>query len=356
MNILIRCDASNEIGIGHLSRCQVMADNLCKHFNIFFLMIDTEFYEIHKWDSGLKLLSRKKHFKIKKDKICDTRHNWLALDVENDAKITLSICANLDCSIVIVDHYSINSSWEKTIINEEIKLLIIDDIFDRSHCELAYVMNCGSWERKNYNGWRKHEEYFCAPILNLLERKNGAKINYKYKKENKILVNFGGSDPSKLLMQTFKMITKFSSKNTHFIFCFGSYCDRGDYLKLKYLTRNRVDVSVNFDVELSSLYPILNGAIGAWGVSSLERNELNIRSFNFCYALNQRLNKKNHNLRKLNSSFTKDTLRKIIGRTIYAQNLSTRTVKHNKSFLFNRNKYDQKFKKEIKRLVATLSS
>ena len=40
---------------------------------------------------------------------------------------------NLECDLLIIDHYGIDHEWEKTLKDKAKKILVIDDLANRKH-------------------------------------------------------------------------------------------------------------------------------------------------------------------------------------------------------------------------------
>ena len=139
MNILIRVDASEEIGSGHLMRCLTLADEGSKRgCNVFFVMRNAKKQIVKYLKSrgyGLKNLEQPK---IKNNADPDSKYSdWLGVGQEEDAEETKIAVKNFVADWVVVDHYGLNAEWHRTIKTRCSKLMVIDDLVDRGFdCEL----------------------------------------------------------------------------------------------------------------------------------------------------------------------------------------------------------------------------
>ena len=75
---------------------------------------------------------------------------WLGCSWEQDAEDTAAILQNIRPDWLLVDHYGIDTSWENAVSEWYFRLLVIDDLADRSHvCHVLLDQNLG----------RKPEDY-----------------------------------------------------------------------------------------------------------------------------------------------------------------------------------------------------
>ena len=146
MKVVIRTDASIQIGTGHVMRCLTLAEGLkYKNVRVEFICrehkgnmisyIKSRGFEVHiipllKKDTGIPSLSKAKV------KILD-HADWLGSTQEQDAHICHQILGKLIPDWLIVDHYSLDQVWEMKLQGSFQKLMVIDDLADRSHaCDL----------------------------------------------------------------------------------------------------------------------------------------------------------------------------------------------------------------------------
>ena len=147
VKVVIRADASIQIGTGHVMRCLTLAEGLkdkstqvefiCReHEGNIIEYIENRGFKVHaipvlKKDTGIPLPS-----KLEVKNILE-HGDWLGSTQEQDAHICHQILGKLIPDWLIVDHYSLDQVWEMKLQGSFQKLMVIDDLADRSHaCDL----------------------------------------------------------------------------------------------------------------------------------------------------------------------------------------------------------------------------
>lgn len=205
MKAAIRADASVTIGTGHVMRCLTLAEELrCRGVEILFIC--------RRLPGNLIDLIRNKGYSVAElaplesaqqvDLECGQAlySDWLGTSQEEDAKQTYQILAKQALwSWLIVDHYSLDERWEDRQKNAVDKILVIDDLANRSH-------NCNILLDQNYyidmdDRYTKLLPASCQKLLGprfSLLRKEFREQREKKRENNKgikkILVFFGGAD------------------------------------------------------------------------------------------------------------------------------------------------------------------
>lgn len=134
MNVFIRVDASLELGTGHVMRCLTLAGRLREHgASVHFIcrehpghlcdLIEANGYNV------LKLPAPQEN-------------SWLGAPLSVDANQTKEQLSNRSVDLLIVDHYAINAEWESRLRDLTKKILVIDDLANRSHdCDIILDQN-----------------------------------------------------------------------------------------------------------------------------------------------------------------------------------------------------------------------
>lgn len=152
MKVVIRADASLQIGSGHVMRCLTLADALRAE--------GAECHFICREHPGHLLdFIRGKGFsayclnQTKVPVIDDSQAvgvgqpahaHWLGATQRQDAEACTAILETLKPDWLIVDHYALDANWEELLKGHFTKLLVIDDLADRSHtCDLLLDQNLG---------------------------------------------------------------------------------------------------------------------------------------------------------------------------------------------------------------------
>ena len=200
-NLFIRVDAGMQIGDGHFLRCLTLVDRLKKEFRQitfisnqlpkhFFQIIEKNDFKIYKIDGYSHIQEEKIEMQLKKQLI------------QKDFIQTKKIIEKYKNSSnwLIVDHYGIDYVWEKNIRENIEKIIVIDDLANRKHdCDILIDQNFYKKMEKRYS---KLIPSFCkqflGPKFSLLrpEFLNARKNLKRKNKFERILISFGGSDPS----------------------------------------------------------------------------------------------------------------------------------------------------------------
>jgi UDP-2,4-diacetamido-2,4,6-trideoxy-beta-L-altropyranose hydrolase len=203
--VVIRVDASTEMGMGHLMRCLSLARALANNgAKVTFLL--------RSHAAGLaRLIECEGHAarllpdpaSRPDDAVSDgTAHAlWLSTTWKHDAEQTLEAIDHIGrVDWLIVDHYSLDARWERMLRKQAPRILAIDDIADRDHdCDVLLDQNLVLEMDSRYGGRVPPTcETLLGPRYALLraefaERRKS--LTRRSGKVNRILVCYGGSDP-----------------------------------------------------------------------------------------------------------------------------------------------------------------
>ena len=129
-------DASTEIGTGHVMRCLTLADALSERgMACHFLSRDLPgnlFYKVMERGHVLHRLAAPEGVP-RFDPDGPPHAGWLGLDWRDDAADCAPILAALAPDWLVMDHYALESRWQKAVLPTGCKLFVIDDLADRQH-------------------------------------------------------------------------------------------------------------------------------------------------------------------------------------------------------------------------------
>lgn len=144
MKVVFRTDASQQIGTGHVMRCLTLADALnargaecrfiCReHPGNLIEFIRSKGYPVHglplSEPQGASLLVT-----YEAGSGPELPHTaWLGTTQEQDVAECAVILGELDTDWLVVDHYALDARWEVALKRQYHKLMVIDDLADRSH-------------------------------------------------------------------------------------------------------------------------------------------------------------------------------------------------------------------------------
>lgn len=145
MKVVIRVDASLDIGTGHVYRCLTLADVLRSR--------GAECHFICREHSGhLMALIAERGYPVFSLGQPSTAHivdalahaHWLGVSQEQDASECATLLQALRPDWLIVDHYGLDVKWQAALRQYVDKLVVIDDLADRHHLsDLLVDQNLG---------------------------------------------------------------------------------------------------------------------------------------------------------------------------------------------------------------------
>ncbi|KAF3982733.1 MAG: UDP-2,4-diacetamido-2,4,6-trideoxy-beta-L-altropyranose hydrolase [Methylococcales symbiont of Hymedesmia sp. n. MRB-2018] len=192
MNILFRVDSSSTIGLGHLMRCLVLAEQY---------EVDNIIFAAQNLDGNVN------------QKIIDKGYKLLTLKTNCIDELTHNI-KQLAINMLVFDHYGIDHKFEKAIKEKTaVKILSFDDVYDKHYCDILL----------NHNIYAKTEQYknlvpdFCeirCGAKYTLIRDEFRNIQPKKRQINKqnpiVFVAMGGADTANISLKVLKVLTEFS--------------------------------------------------------------------------------------------------------------------------------------------------
>lgn len=203
MKVLIRADASREIGTGHVIRCLALAQELKSHGH------QVEFMSLP----------------LPGDMISVVEGHGFA--VTQNPQPGYDWC--------VIDHYGISGDSEKVFRKISKKIAVIDDWTNHVHdAELLIDPSISSRSRERQRLNPKSE--FLAGAEWLLLRRDFAEMRKRVKSRTQfknVLVFFGGSDPRDLIAVYHETILRMDRKNFHYHFLIGhSHARTEEFKKL----------------------------------------------------------------------------------------------------------------------------
>lgn len=148
LRVAFRVDASIDIGTGHVMRCLTLADALKKQG-----AQSTFICRLH--DGHLLSLIAQRGHSVRAlpgleqhEQGCaddDLSHAaWLGTHWKIDAQDTLQALSDQHVDWLIVDHYALDQKWQRMVRGVCQRIMVIDDLADRSHdCDVLLDQNLG---------------------------------------------------------------------------------------------------------------------------------------------------------------------------------------------------------------------
>lgn len=280
--VAIRCDASVEIGTGHLMRCLTLANQLKKAgADIIFIGSNIS-------APLSKVITQIGYF------YSDIQCNSVTWSQERDAESTtnaVNTVFNGKIDWVIVDHYQLDSVWERKIRTLAKRVMVIDDLANRRHdCDVLLDQNFYKNMSVRYEGLLPEN---CLTLIGpkylllrdeFLEARKSVKCRTGV--VNRILVFFGGSDPTNQTERVLNAILSIENIKLDVDVVVGienSFRERIE--RICYTHPNFI-----YHCNISNMASLINAAdlaIGAGGSAMWERCYLGLPSITVTFADNQ---------------------------------------------------------------------
>ncbi|MEG6584984.1 UDP-2,4-diacetamido-2,4,6-trideoxy-beta-L-altropyranose hydrolase [Dendrosporobacter sp. 1207_IL3150] len=285
MNVVFRTDASTAIGIGHIMRCITLATEL-RHSNIHSSFICSEMR------GNLCGYLESQGFEVNRIAGTDSELGWSETFINQDACQTNQILQLKEAvDWLIVDHYELDARWERKVQHYVRNIMVIDDLANRIHdCKILLDQNLYHNLETRYEGLVPTDcKMLLGPKYALLRqefRDKRARLRIRDGKVSRILIFFGGSDPTneteKALLAVMNMrlsnivvdvVVGAANQNTNKV---KDMCSGHKNIKLHFQVANMAELILQADL-----------AIGAGGTSTWERCFLGLPTITIIVAPNQ---------------------------------------------------------------------
>ena len=298
MHVIFRVDASVEMGTGHVMRSLTLAEELKRKGALVRFIcreqpgdmcdfLEQKNFHVHR----LPPVGNRLKYRI------NGHHqygHWLEVAWDEDAEQTIHEIRSSEIPVdwVIVDHYGIKREWEEIIRrNMTSKILIIDDLADRDHdCDVLLDQNFYHNMSTRYEGLVPgHCKKLLGPAYSLLreefvkERGNAKHRNGIVKK---VLVFFGGSDPTNETSKALEAISLLQRKDIIIDVVVGNSNPNKE--QVAYICRENENFQYHCQINyMGKLMAEADLAIGAGGSSTWERCFLGLPAITITTAENQ---------------------------------------------------------------------
>jgi UDP-2,4-diacetamido-2,4,6-trideoxy-beta-L-altropyranose hydrolase len=286
MVIYFRCDASTFIGVGHVMRCSVLAHIFKQHgFRVVFFCTDflgnmAEWLKRNGYE--VVLIPIDNTIKINPKK----HAQWLANSVETDAQYCIDKIEKKN-GIMMVDHYSIESNWHQLIQPFVNKLIVIDDLADRTYSCDIIIDPTLTRKQSDYQSrlFKSVDKYFIANEGVLLRPEFSAiTSNKKTDNSHRVLISMGGSDPLNSLIILCEWVKKIKLVDCISVII-SSQCphlnELQDYAEIS-------DIQLHIDcLNIAELMSQHDWFVGAYGSTTWERMALGLAGIGIEIAANQ---------------------------------------------------------------------
>ena len=197
---LFRVDSGTAIGGGHLVRCLTLADALTKegiscafacrdHAGTMSALVETRGHTLHRLPVSSDVVSE----------LCYT--SWRGASVEAEIADLRRIMRSWPSDLLVFDHYGIDSAIEASLADECGAIVVIDDLHDRHHAACVLIDHNVGHRASDYVGLiRPDMQVLIGPAYGLLNPAYGANrmvaLERRARQETpqRLLIAIGGGD------------------------------------------------------------------------------------------------------------------------------------------------------------------
>lgn len=288
--VAVRVDSGEVIGGGHLSRCLALAETvrrlgaevtfICReHRNDVSGRVEKLGFGLHRLEAPA---SGAEH---------DRYDSWLGPSIAADAEATASAAERIRADWLVVDHYGVDREWERIVRTHCGRLLVIDDLRGREHdCDILVDQNLQASDAALPGVIPGAKLELIGPRYALLAE------SYKLARRlvsrspvgaARVLVFFGSSEPAGLTATVLRALSREALVDLHVDAVFMGDAQEMDEVRRVAQQRGRCTVHSALP-SLAGLMLRADIAVGAGGVSMLERASLGLPSLVVTIAANQR--------------------------------------------------------------------
>ena len=236
-SVYIRADGSQEIGLGHLVRCLALAHMLKNEFLISFFakeITPTIFKEI-------------------------TEAGFAVIQVDREEDFLNSLTNEI---VVVLDHYDLNTEYQKEIKEIGCKLVCIDDLHNKEFYADLIINHAPGVSSINYNG-QSYTNYALGTEYVLLRP---AFLQAAREKKNtgtpdSVSICFGGADPQNFTLKTLEFLLSKTNISNIVVVTGSAYLEK-DLIDSIVLKSNRtIHLSSLNELEMMEVFKGANLAI-----------------------------------------------------------------------------------------------
>lgn len=212
MKVILRTDASIQIGTGHVMRCLTLADALAAQGHQCHFICRAHRGHlgelIVRKGHGLTLLSSPESSAQQlSEGTVDDYASWLGVPWPVDAEETMQAIAGTKPDWLVVDHYALDARWEQQLTDAADKIMVIDDLANRTHrCVLLLDQTFGRQPEDYRELVPENATLLCGSKYALLRPEFAQLRGYSLRRRQQgrlqhLLVNLGGVDKDNTISQ-----------------------------------------------------------------------------------------------------------------------------------------------------------
>ncbi len=287
MRVLIRADASLNIGSGHIARCMALADVLRNSgADVSFACrllpghlssrLQAQGYTVHALPA-------------------DYANEQPGIDIEallpcqeDISALAQALPAQARFDWLIVDHYGLAADWETAARRFAPRVMAIDDLANRAHSADVLLDQNFSGTPQAYAPWLTAQcQALLGPHFALLREEFQREPIEIRPRVKRVIVNFGGFDAAGQSWIAMQALLAYPQLEVEFI----AGIDNPDWLAMQALAEGRLNWRLQIQVsDFSRLMAEADLFIGAGGGTTWERAALGLPTICVAVAANQKAN------------------------------------------------------------------
>lgn len=280
--VVFRLDAGKIIGSGHFYRAKALIES----FNSRGWKCDivTRPHEGYTNDILVKTMK-----KPKTKPVIEEYSSWVGSSQENDALEFIEFLDD-ETKLIVVDHFGLDSVWEKIVSKTKITTLAIDDLTNRTHCadfllDTSTLLNRHTPGKK---GISLNTQIISGPEYSIFRNEitKTQKWSEKNNEKKKILINFGSADPENKMIEVLKILEQQQPSSIEALAISGE-CNLDHEKILRFAQNNDFIECLKHSENFGELVAQSDVVIGAGGMSALERCLIGVPSISVPIVSNQ---------------------------------------------------------------------
>ena len=213
---------------------------------------------------------------------------WLGVTQERDAEETIQALRGRRADWLVVDHYSLDATWERRLRSHADRLLVITDLTGREHeCDVLLNQNYGA--ERGAQGSAGANHLLLGSRYALLRPEFAAARERARLRDGtlrRVLVFFGGTDPANLTALALDALCETPFTDVEADILVGANNSHAEALAAKAAMRPGTRIHRNV-ADMAALMARADFAVGAGGTTTLERLCLGLPSIVVSIAGNQ---------------------------------------------------------------------
>jgi len=305
--IVFRCDASVEIGSGHVMRCLTLADEIARQGGTTtFLCRDlpghmmatvvARGHAVHALPAPAIPAGPADPVSQSPSQVGTTpaHAGWLGVSVREDMEQSRAFLDRHGPDRVIVDHYALDAVWQAGAVPSGVPIMVIDDLADRRHlCDLLLDQNLGR-RAADYDGLvPAHAQRLTGPGFALLRPEFAARRPASLARRrppalNHVLVAMGGMDRDDTTSRVLDCLAEALPKECRVSIVMGQGAPALDKVRARAARMPQPATVLVGVADMATLMADADLAIGGAGGTAWERCCLGLPALLLILAENQR--------------------------------------------------------------------